>query len=169
MNLRAVTDRDVLLAYLSSAKTPLERVRGAIKWATEQVGVRILHGDYGVIASAGGWEVDERRRPVGVSPLGAVVLAYQPDKSRDLPDPAAEALGVSIHWAEGLADGFDKELTAHYLGSLARQQYLQGVEAGFALRFELTTNCSRCGSRHFKADRCPLCEELPAAQTELLL
>lgn len=158
MTLKLVTDVEVMRAYLRAAKTPLEKIRAAVHWA-QQSGIRILHGEYGVIASAQEWVVDEKRRPVGCSPLGAVVLAFQPPVDEDMPNPAATILGVSPVFAEGIADGFDREVTGHYAGSVSRQQYVFGLELGFRLRFELVTRCERCGSSQLKGWPCPLCEE----------
>jgi hypothetical protein len=154
-----VTDGEVLAAYLEGAREPLDRIRAAVRWAESQ-GLRILHGDYGVLPRLE-WRVDPGRRPHGVSPLGAVVLAYQPPTGPDMPEPAAIALRVPIHWAEGFADGFDREITTRTLGPLTRRRYLEGHEAGAELRIEMTTRCRRDGVRHFKADECPVCEERP--------
>jgi hypothetical protein len=166
VSLKLVTELEVMRAYLRSAKTPLDKIRAAVHWA-QQSGIRILHGDYGVIPSAEEWVVDEQRRPVGVSPLGAIVLAYQPDVTEDMPDPAAHVLGVSPAYAEGVADGFDRDLTGHFAGAVSRQHYLFGVEVGYMLRFDLTTRCERCSTSHLKADPCPLCEERGSNQGDL--
>lgn len=160
MSLRVVGGPEVLAAYIQSARTPIDKIRAAIAWASETLGVRLLPGDYGVIPGPGGtWEVDRRRRPMGISPLGAVVLCYATENSKDMPDPAADVLGVPVAWVSGFEDGFDREMTGHWLGSVNRRRYLEGYETGMLLRFEFTRQCVRCGSRHFCVDRCPLCEE----------
>lgn len=143
-------------------KRELDMIRAAVV-AAEDKGIRILHGDWGVLQGqlSGEWVVDPGRRPhMGVSPLGAVVLHYQPDARRnEMPDPAAEALGVGLAWAAGFADGFDSEATGYYLGSADRGLYLSGMEAGMEFRFELTAHCPECWTRHFRRDPCPLCRE----------
>src|SRR5438105_3205110 len=91
--------------------TPLDKLRAAIA-EMERRGIRILHGERGVEGSviSGEWSVLTNRRPIGVSPLGAVLLHVQPDASRqDIADHAAQALGAGIAWVEGFADGFDGE------------------------------------------------------------
>jgi hypothetical protein len=161
--LHIVKDTEVIAAFLESARTPVDRIRAAIAWlGHHHPQLRILTGEYGVIPGMFAWQPDTRRRPGGVSPLGAVVLAYQPPVGGDLPDPAAKVLGVAIQYAEGFADGFDNEPSGHFLRPeypISRRSYCQGLEAGYALRFELTQQCPSCGSRHFNADPCPLCEE----------
>lgn len=143
--------------------TPLDKVRAAVAHM-EVLGIRILHGDWGVLRGelSGEWIPDPARRPMGVSPLGAVLVhLQQPDPRRgpmDVPDAAAEALRVGIAWTAGFADGFDKDPQAYYLGGSNRQLYLAGLEAGMELRFELTVRCP-CGTRHLRWEPCPLCEE----------
>lgn len=155
-----VTDPAVLAAYLEGAKDPLDRVRASVRWV-ETLGLRILHGDYGVLPCLE-WRPDPRRRPHGVSPLGAVALAYQPPVKLDVPEASAIALGVPLPWAEGFADGFDREIATRALGPLERRRYLEGHEAGAELRIEMTVRCRRDGSRHLKADPCPVCEDRAA-------
>lgn len=144
---------------------PLEGIRVAVADA-EGKAIPILHGDWGVLygETTGAWVADERHRPFGVSPLGAVVLFFQPARlvAIDSGDPmieAAEALGVNVAWAEGFADGFDNEASGFHLAKQTRRLYLSGLEAGMAIRFELTVTCRVCGSRHFRRSVCPLCEE----------
>lgn len=158
--MKLVTERDVLAAYLEGAKTPLDKVRASVHWAQQTLKLLIAHGDYGVIPTSDEWVIDDKRRPRRhVSPLGAVVLAYQPDPATDMPDPAATALGVPFQWAEGFQDGFDRNLSGTWLGSVSRRLYMEGVEAGMQIRFELTKVCDRCSTRHFREEPCPLCEE----------
>ena len=141
--------------------TPADKIRAAIA-EMERRQIRILQGERGVLPGllSGDWVMDPKRRPLGVSPLGAVLLHLQPDASRqDIADHAAQALGVGIAWVEGFADGFDGESSSYYLGGLERRQYHWGLETGFLIRFELTVACPECASRHFRCDPCPLCEE----------
>jgi hypothetical protein len=139
---------------------PLEAIRVSVA-AAQAAGVRILHGDWGVLFGelSEEWVVDPLRRPMGVSPLGAVVLYFQPGGPNTMPDPAAAALGVGLAWADGFSDGFDGEASGYYLGQLNKRLYLAGLEAGMEFRFELTVRCPACGTRHFRSDPCPLCEE----------
>lgn len=156
--MRLVTDLDVVQAQLRAARIPLDKIRAAIELARLN-GIRILHGDYGVIAGGFDWMLDRRRRPEGVHPLGALVLAYQPPVGTDMPEPAAQVLEVGLAYVQGFADGFDRTPDTTPIGSVAKRLYGDGLEAGFELRFELTRRCGRCGSRHFRQDQCYLCEE----------
>lgn len=145
----------------ASERHAYEMILAAVAEA-ERLGIRITHGDWGVIYGelSGEWVVDQKRRQgPGVTPLGAVVLAHQPAGGIDMPHPAAEVLGVRIAWAEGFSDGFDAEASAFFLGSADRHAYLDGLEAGMELRFALTVRCDVCYTRHFRANACPLCLE----------
>ena len=152
-------DVDVL-GWLASLRTPGEKIRAALERCRGQ-GVRILHGDYGVqVVGDSGWIVDPRRRPAGVNVLGAVCVAFQPLVSTLDPLLAAAAtLEVTTVFAEGVQDGFDNVLPERPPSRAARRLYLDGTDLGHEIRHELTQRCEACGSRHFRADACPLCEE----------
>lgn len=151
-------------SWLASLRTPHERIRAAVERCRAQ-GVRVvmLCEHHGVtLAPGGGWHVDHRARPPGVSLAGAVCIAFQgvietDEPTADVTLAAADILGTSAPWVDGLLDGFGNQLAAVTYRGSARDLYRSGLDAGHDFRRELGTLCS-CGTRHFKDEACPLCD-----------
>lgn len=118
-----------------------EIIAEAVAWGAVEGIPLVLNGltAHGVTcASTHGrvrWERDRRQR--GVSPIGMRILQVQPQATL-LPDAAAEALGVSIPHAEGLADGVEASAKASaWDRTPARHRYLSGFEAGALIRISI--------------------------------
>jgi hypothetical protein len=96
----------------------------------------VLRRRLGVICGLSDWRVDRNLQPTGVSLVGAVLLALQPEPHElDSPvEAAARALGVSLAWVEGADAGWVGELMdVRRLAALDASLYLDGFEAGSAL------------------------------------
>jgi hypothetical protein len=101
--------------------------------AARQRGIPLRRSEVGVVAGLEEWRPDRRLSPSGVSLVGAVLLAMQPEP-RDHEDPtaaAARALGVSLAWVEGAEAGWAGELMdVARLAALDADLYLDGYEVG---------------------------------------
>lgn len=106
---------------------------------------------------SGTWMADRRPgHPVGVSPLGAALLALQPEPlevdegTTVFEDPSgalARALEVSVAWVEGYGDGFQADPSAYWLGHADGADYRRGLEAGYEARHLISHECRECGTR----------------------
>jgi hypothetical protein len=150
--------------WAAPLRTPAQRVAAALLRVRDQ-GIPLCWGEHGVLYRPllGGWH---RSSGLGVSLVGCVVLAFQPDRApasnaahEDPETAAARALAVPIAYVAGLRDGWDR--AAHsfeWLGSVHRAAYLNGYEAGMEARFRETRVCG-CGTRRFADERaCPGCD-----------
>lgn len=141
----------------------INRLVEAIGWAMAR-GIPIRLSEHGVRCVSSLVDVRWERDPAshGVNPIGAAVLMHQPAKTA-MPDAGADALGVSIPYVEGLADGLAQcELSNAWRTSLARHRYLAGVGQGATLRIAiLSRNCKRDpahGPYPLDKRTCPKCE-----------
>jgi hypothetical protein len=156
--------------WARETRTPRQRITAALLRLRAQ-GIALRWGDYGVALRplvtplATGWQ---RSSLLGVNLIGAVLLAYQPERAPEddngaHEDPtiaAARALGVPLAYVEGLADGWDRAAhSADWLSHINRAAYLDGYEAGMEARFRETVVCG-CGTRRFRSElTCPSCDE----------
>lgn len=154
-------------------RTCIGRVRQAIRrvqaqgiWVVQATGGR--GNDYGVEATGQGWET-RVRRPFGVTPAGAILLAHQPDPEAHEgvhTAAAADAIQAREIWVIGLEDGWRGEVMSSYRALAADGEfYRQGFEAGIVLRWEMQTVCEACGARRWNIEPdCTGCHERPRPQ-----
>jgi hypothetical protein len=116
---------------LPRSAEPIDRVLAAVG-AVKLEGVRLVrHGECRAVelhAITAGWVVD-RRHPVVVDLLGALLLALQPE-GPDAVAGLAAVLDVSPDWLAGLFDGWNGERDATLLAGPSRLLYRDGLRAG---------------------------------------
>jgi hypothetical protein len=127
--------------------SPIEIIQGAIAYA-EGAGLYVRLGSYGIacVSSEGPtrWEVDPLSRERGVSVLGAVLLAQQPPAA-DVPDAAAQALGVDARWLSGFELGMDPGEPVE--PTTTDRMILHGWESAMNLRLSILSRRSAKGAR----------------------
>lgn len=145
----------------------------AMAWAQlhrHTVRLRDLVGHGVVCVSSEGvhrWERDKTQ--AGITAIGCAILQHQP-RSTLVPEAAAQALGVSIPEAEGIADALARaNRSAVWNASIARHAYARGFEIGALLYLAIASrNCNRHGRFPLTDDLCPLCAQERAADLERL-
>jgi hypothetical protein len=157
-----------------SSRPLFEVIAEAVAWgAVEGIPLKLnnLTGHGVVCTSTHGrvlWERD-RRQP-GCDPIGMAILKAQPQATL-IPEAAAEALGVSIPNAEGLAEGLAAlEPSTAWDRSIVRHRFLAGYEAGVLLRMAiLSRDCPKHGRYELSALTCPLCSAEGMAKLERIV
>lgn len=148
------------LAIQLQKRTPRMAVLAAVAAARARSLPLRFGEDAGVIRGklTGEWVIDRKAVVPGVTLIGALLLATQPEAGDD-EDPvvvAARALGVAHAFAEGLDHGWSMAPSSYWLGSEGRH-YANGLDVGSEARHMATIVCA-CGSRRFKGEsRCPGC------------
>jgi hypothetical protein len=133
-----------------SATRPIATSHTAeIMAAIRLAGIEGLHvipvAEYGVLCHSSHarnrWGKDPRAR--GVNPIGAVVIAAQPEAT-DPDNAAMMALGVSAAWLEGFAAGVTKqEPETKWSRHIARHIYREGFVTGGEVRAQLRRRALR--------------------------
>jgi hypothetical protein len=113
----------VIRACISSARAQRIKVRPGT--------VGLQQGEY-----SGQWVEDPGEE--GISPIGAVLLKNGADERWSDPHAAAaDLMGVSLAWVQGVDDGFNDRLLVYVSAPHERALYWDGVEFGQTLRGEI--------------------------------
>lgn len=117
---------------------PLTIIREAIA-AARLIGVNVRIGSYGVQFTADNpgrpWMRDPRAD--GVDPIGAAILARQP-QLEDIDEAAADAVNAPIPWVVGCTDGMQRRTPGTaWSSSIKAGEYAAGYQAGAWLRMQL--------------------------------
>jgi len=119
----------------SALTPPLSILRAALRYARMEGIPVAAQPDPGVACvsreSPRPWERDRLRD--AVSPIGAAILMQQP-RSPHVWAAAAEVLGGSLPFSEGVADGIAKAEPDEKRFGAAAQLFLQGYETGLFIR-----------------------------------
>lgn len=122
-------------------------------------------GETGVMLGrlSGEWVVNRATIVRGIDVIGAVLLNLQPPASADEDHGAvaARALGVSLAWAEGLADGWLRvPMSTFWIGAPVHvQHYTNGYLVGVETIISATLVCGACGALRFKGiANCKTCD-----------
>lgn len=117
-------------------KAPRVRLLEAVL-AVRARGIWMRRGEPGVTCGLSEWRVERHLQPQGVTVVGALLLALQPEPrdGEELAVAAARALEVSVSWVEGAEDGWDgAEMSAAWLARPDADLYVAGYEAGAEVR-----------------------------------